>query len=294
MTHKWMPLLLGLVAWVPLSSFTPAQSPETVLYAASQPLAQTEEALLSLHTDVSCEAPSLSQLQDVETELRALRNVYHQTLGYTQAHTVELKGNYFCSEAAYKAYQRHLGVHNASKTGFFSLSHQEIVVMGHHPAQGRQTLMHEASHALLRSQTAPYSKWINEGLAEYFEGASWQNNKGFQVHPQDMKDARVKQMLNQRELPALQDYLSLSSRDWQKLQSPSPVGSSIAWSLVYYLMENSQNHPILRQLLQDQQAGVTTEESLEMHYPGGLKQLEQDWHRFILAKRSVHNWQGFA
>ncbi len=294
MTHRWTPLLLGLFAWLPLSSFTPAQSPETVLYATSQPLTQTDESQLSLRTDVSCGEPSLSHLEHLETELRALRNVYSQTLGYTQAHTVALKGNYFCSETAYKAYQRHLGVRNASNTGFFSLSHEEIVVMGHHPEQGRQTLMHEASHALLRSEKAAYSKWINEGLAEYFEGASWQSNKGFQVHPQTLKDTRVKALLNQGELPPLKAYLDLSNPDWQQLQSPRPVGSSIAWSLVYYLMENGQNHSILRQLLRDQQAGMSTPESLETHYPGGLAQLEKDWHRFIFAKRSIHNWQGFA
>lgn len=294
MTRKLIPLMMGLIAWIPLSSFTPSTAPQTILYApnATQHLT-SQDTKLTLRTDTSC--PNAQQtLTSASTELEALRNVYAQTLGYRHAAEVELKGYYFCSEAAYQAYKRKLGVPSTSRTGFFSLPHQEIVVMEHQPSQGRQTLMHEASHALLRSRQAPYSKWLNEGLAEYFEGATWQERQGFQVHPQKIKNDRIKSMLARQELPALKQYLSLSNAAWQKQQSPTPVSSTIAWSLVYYFMEDSARHPVLRQVIQDQQKGLSSVQSLSQHYPGGIEKLEKDWHQFIQAQRRVHNWQGFA
>ena len=166
--------------------------------------------------------------------------------------------------------------------------------MSHAPEQGRQTLMHEASHALLRSQQAAYSRWLNEGLAEYFEGARWDTHTGFQIQPQQVKDQRVKQLYRKGNLPSLGHYLSLSEGEWQSLQSPSPVGSTIAWSLVYFFMETPKHHGVIRTLIADQQSGRSSVESLSQHYPGGIPQLEQDWHTFLLAQRRIHNWQGFA
>jgi hypothetical protein len=292
MARTFKTLLLGIIASVPLTSFTPAPLAQTTLYINRTPAPFVfKEDKLAFDTDASCQEQSAA---DAKQGLNALRQVYHDTLGYAEAPEVRLKGHYFCSESAYEAYKRRLGATSASGTGFFSPRYQEIVVMSHAPHQGRQTLMHEASHALLRSQKAVYSKWLNEGLAEYFEGASWDEHTGFQIQPQPLKDERVKALYRKGKLPTLAAYLKLSDSQWQGLQSPVPVGSTIAWSLVYYLMENPQYHGVIRTLIADQQQGRSSVESLSQHYPGGLPRLEQDWHRFILAQRRVHNWQGFA
>lgn len=285
-------LLLMTLASVPLTSFTPAPLAHTTLYVNRPDTAFVLKAdTLAFDTDISCETQSAI---DARQGLNALRQVYHDTLGYTQAPEVPLKGHYFCSEPAYEAYKRRLGASRVSGTGFFSPHHQEIVVMSHAPHQGRQTLMHEASHALLRSQEASYSKWLNEGLAEYFEGASWDDHAGFQIQPQQVKDDRVKSLYRKGKLPTLAAYLKLNDRQWQNLQSPVPVASTIAWSLIYFLMETPEHHEVIRALIADQQAGTSSLESVSQHYPGGLLQLEQDWHQFIVAQRRIHNWQGFA
>lgn len=292
MTRTLKALLLGIFASVPLTSFTPAPLAQTTLYLkqSALPFVPTKN-ILALNTDVSCQK---QRATDAKPELDALRQVYQNTLGYTYAPEVRLKGRYFCSATAYEAYKRQLGVNSTSNTGFFSPRHQEIVVMSHAPQQGRQTLMHEASHALLRSQQAVYSKWLNEGLAEYFEGGYWDAQTGFQIQPQQLKDQRLRLLYRKGKLPALAHYLKMNDGEWQSLQSPVPVGSSIAWSLVYYLMENPEYHHVIRTLIADQQAGRSSVESLSQHYPGGVQQLEQDWKAFLLAQRRIHNWQGFA
>lgn len=292
MTRTFKTLLLGILALVPLTSFTPAPLAEITLYLnRTQAPFTFKDDKLALDTDASCQEQNAA---DAKRGLNALRQVYHDTLGYTRAPEVRLKGHYFCSASAYESYKQRLGAAAVSGTGFFSPRHQEIVVMSHVPRQGQQTLMHEASHALLRSQKAAYSKWLNEGLAEYFEGASWGDHTGFKVQPQPAKDNRVKALYRRGELPTLTAYLKLSDHEWQSLQSPAPVASTIAWSLVYYLMENPDHHGVIRALIADQQLGRSSIDSLSERYPGGLPQLERDWHRFILAQRRIHNWQGFA
>lgn len=285
-------LILVTLASVPLTSFTPAPLAQTTLYVNRTPNPFVFKAdKLAFDTDTSCEEQSAI---DAKQGLNALRQVYHDTLGYARAPEVRLKGRYFCSESAYEAYKQRLGASSVSGTGFFSPHHQEIVVMSRAPHQGRQTLMHEASHALLRSQKAAYSKWLNEGLAEYFEGASWDDHTGFKIQPQQVKDNRIKSLYRKGQLPALTAYLKLSDGQWQSMQSPVPVASTIAWSLVYFLMETPEHHGVIRALIADQQAGVSSLESVAQHYAGGVRQLEQDWHRFIQAQRRIHNWQGFA
>ncbi len=290
MAVKIVPALIGLVSLFSMSSFTPVQPlPHRQLSPENKVASGTR---ISLKAGAECAAQQKA-IDNANRGINALRDVYKHTLGYSNAEEVHLEGRYFCSRQAYENYKRKLGSRSSSSTGFFSRYHREIVVMGARPEQGLQTLMHEASHALLRSRDANYSKWLNEGLAEYFEGASWDNSR-FTINPQRTKDRRMKQMLSQGKLPRLSTYLGLTNRQWTRLQKPAPVGSSVAWSLVYFLMENPQHHGLIRQVIRDERKGISAGTSLAKRYPGGVKALEREWHQFIRGRRQAHDWQRFA
>lgn len=258
----------------------------------AQGLAVHPPVSMSLVAHNACElAPG--QQSRLNASLYAIRDVYHSKLGYAGAFEVPIKAHTFCSRAGFEAYKRQIGSITSASTGFYSRSRQEIVVY-HASEEGTlQTLFHEASHALLRSQEARYPKWLNEGLAEYFEGAQ-AGTQPLEIQPQRVKEQRIQALLNAGQLPRLETYLNQGVREWNLMQKGQPVASSMAWSLVYFLMEESQRQDLVRGLIQKHQHGQNALEAVNQVYPGGVAQLEQDWQQWLSQSRQAHRWMPSA
>ncbi len=82
-----------------------------------------------------------------------------------------------------------------SNTGFYSSSLKTVIIYKND--KFLKTINHEMSHLILRSVVNPVPKWVNEGLAEWFEYFYAFNNhvkEGIQNH----KVARVKEWINKK------------------------------------------------------------------------------------------------
>jgi hypothetical protein len=116
----------------------------------------------------------------------------------------------------------------------------------------RQTLFHESSHQYLSRYTADAPKWLNEGLAEYFEG--------WRMSPEGK---RIEKRVNLFDLKVLQDCTragkSLAPRelaafdakqfdDWKKLRPDlHPYLHYVtSWGIVYFSLELSKDPPTAR------------------------------------------------
>ena len=134
------------------------------------------------------------------------------------------------------------------------------------------------SHLILRSVVNPVPKWVNEGLAEWFEYFYAFNNhvkEGIQNH----KVARVKEWINKKELK-LEEFLKYSNDKWkQKNLKPNYYSSSVSYCLVYFLYK--ENRIILNNLLIKIKNGKNSIEAFNSSYPGGIEKLQDDFENYF-------------
>ena len=152
-------------------------------------------------------------------------------------------------------------------------------------------LLHEASHAIMDAHFRRSPQWLLEGCAEYF------------AYPPDMQDVRDVRSLKTRwgllniwlkdgKLASLPSFVNLKQSDWDKLDIDRAYITS--WSIFQFFASSEPNRVILRKLLmsrdapremvQEGQRGRELDGAalLEKEYPGGVKKLEADWHRWIV------------
>lgn len=233
---------------------------------------------------------SASQQQQLQAGVQGIRQIYRDVLGYPDAFSVQLNVSTFCTPQSFESHKALLGSKTSATTGFYAISQKEIVLLHRDTETTLQTLFHESSHALLRSQAANYPKWLNEGLAEYFEGAAPEDGP-LGVYPQKVKEQRIQRYFQRQHLPALSVYLDMDTHQWNQLQASEPLASSMAWSLVYFLMESPQRQTYVRQLIAAHQTGLSATQAVERVYPGGVKRFEADWQKWLMGNRLSHRWQ---
>ncbi len=137
----------------------------------------------------------------------------------------------------------------ASHIGLYIHRLQEIVVwQGPDTVRFTKTVFHETSHLLLRSQTHYCPRWLNEGLSEYFEELDVTGAVPV-VRAQVVKDKRLKKRLPNGELPALEEYLTQTNRQWSRHDNHSDAPRTMAWSLVYYLMDSPKGQVVIKDML---------------------------------------------
>lgn len=264
------------------------------LSAPSKPVALSQTSSMQLYQHSGCQLDT-TQSGRLQTGLDEIQNVYATTFGYAEKQADPMKIQLFCSERDFHAYSLASGLDPAiSDTGYYSVESHEMVIFNRYGLDDSlQTIYHEASHALLRSHPGPYPKWLNEGLAEYFEGGK-PGESQLIIEPQQMKERRIQAMIKADRLPSLTNYLSLSPLDWQRGNSPEPVSSTIGWSLVYFLMESPQGQNQVRELIALHQQNIEPLDALNRVYPGGVARLESDWHAWLAQPRQDHIWSKAA
>ncbi|MBD0254201.1 MAG: DUF1570 domain-containing protein [Cytophagales bacterium] len=150
----------------------------------------------------------------------------------------------------YKAYTSQVATSPiSSHIGLYIHRLQEIVVwQGPDSARFTKTVFHETSHLLLRSQTHYCPRWLNEGLSEYFEELDLTGVTPV-VHSQPAKDKRMKKRLPEGHLPTLESYLTQTNRQWSREDNHSDAPRTVAWSLVYYLMDTPKGQLVIKDML---------------------------------------------
>lgn len=250
--------------------------------------AASQAVNLQLYQHQGCRLDQ-TQSQTLRQGIGQIENVYQQAFKHQSPSGHPLVVHLFCSEAEYRAYGASTGSDASSDTGYYSLQRNEMVVYSKYGlAQSLQTIYHEASHALLRSQPGPYPKWLNEGLAEYFEGGVPQQDGQLLIMPQRLKESRIQRLFKAGQLPGLQAYLSQSDKVWQAANSPEPLSSTIGWSLVYFLMESESGRQTLQSLVKLHRSEMLPLQAVNQVYPGGVRAFEQDWHQWLQSSRQQH------
>lgn len=179
-----------------------------------------------LDLEVSAEGFDLSVDADrsVQRLLSRMHGAYESWLGLVFPAQLPVRVTLVQSEPAYRVHEARAIGRSGHSLGFFVAGANEIVVWrGQGDLGMRQTLVHEASHYLMTvAGVGRVPLWLNEGMAEVFEGARSDGNAVWL----DADPARVA-YLKARPVPAASALMSGSQAWWTAL-GPTP------WSRAEY------------------------------------------------------------
>ena len=166
--------------------------------------------------------------------------------------------------------------------GFYRMSKNQAVVK-YRPARPDRNLavsFHEISHLITAAHLGPTPPWLTEGLAEYFETMQVQGQSGA-IYP-DRGHIKLLQTIS---LPSLREYLSIGRPEWHG--EDRNRNYAIAWSIIHFLMEGSPGMYALQETVKQAQENFckpfSAAVALGKAYPGGLRQLEADWLKWLTS-----------
>jgi hypothetical protein len=170
--------------------------------------------------------------------------------------------------------------------GYYSHRIRQIITWPQrHQTDLANTLLHEASHAILHSAYRRVPIWLSEGSATYFAYPRQLQDKR-DVGTLQYRWAKLLVMLRAKQLPPARTLLNMTEEEWSKIDPT--VTYSTAWSLFQLMMSTPPRQEVLRQYLKDLQKrrgrGAAEEDPAAIYEkigPGGVAQLEKDWHDWI-------------
>ncbi|MCF7907543.1 MAG: DUF1570 domain-containing protein [Candidatus Omnitrophica bacterium] len=230
--------------------------------------------------------------QTINTGIWALQGIYNDIFDFHFSSDFVAKVRIFGDEKYFFGYQR-MASTTSSNTGFFTSKTNEAVTYWRKNTVAMLALVfHEVSHALLHNVMHHQPSWIDEGIAEYFE-SSLVEGDSLIVVPSKTKDRTFKQRLRWNSVMDLPSFLKMSDEEWSNYENlPDNPARGLAWSIVYYLMESNLGRIVLKKTLHhlDKEGDQprASFQALDLYYPGGVRQLEKDWHEWISKERLLH------
>ncbi len=260
--------------------------------AGGTPEAALPFSLMDVEISTENYSMSPSMKEEIDYVISKMFAVYEGILGLDFNRERTFKARLFGDFNAYKAYQAQIST-SRSDTGFYSLRNKEMVLWRNKNDRAMlRILFHEASHAILRKQVRRCPPWIDEGLAEFFEYGTYQGGNVI-VSPQNHKDRRIKKWVRDRTLMPLKDYFDFSESEWRQRngQEGAPM-STIAWSLTTFLFSTDRGRAtlsgVIHELRRFSHDNFPSYRVVDHYYPGGVAQLEQDWHAWMMQARTEY------
>jgi len=219
----------------------------------------------------------------VSAEVRQIYRILSRDLQLEHLRKVTLNVRIIGTQEAFQEYKALVAPQLRTNSGFYTSENNEAVVFqGDAPDTMRAVIRHEATHVIMAGLYGVTPSWFNEGLAEYFERLEI-SGQSRQIEVEAYHWRHLQERHQQGALIAMQDYVNLPPQQWYNgnLQD----NYSLAWSLVFYLMENPEGKRFLKGMMNDMAEDYcwTTpgSEYFDANYPGGLKSFEAGWNTWL-------------
>lgn len=224
-------------------------------------------------------------------------DTYNESFGFDYPDDYKIKITIFADKDNFIAYQKKQGKKSLASLAYYSVRFREAVIYWKKYSQKTSdskkmvgSVYHEASHMLLMTKAPRVPLWINEGLAEYFDGLNvFGENRRIYLHKHSQ---RWLARWAKKGFPiGLEEYLSLSNGEWYKFDGKIKdchAGYIIGYSLVYFMMSRNNTEAVLKELLWEfkkQGEKANSVNVVNMHYPGGCERFEHIWRKWILRAR---------
>lgn len=213
---------------------------------------------------------SSSDLQKIEKVLKYEVNLYNNLFNTRINDTLTVRVNLFGSRSEYESLRGTIasGLHRTN--GFYTTATDECYVVKN--SDYVATIIHEASHFYLQHNLPTTSRFLTEGIAEFFETLDLDENGKVVFAQQDYRVKMVKQILLNNSFK-LASYIYTPSSQWgEKNQTQSLY--SVAYSVIYYLIK--KNPSLLKQMLLYMQEGQSFEKAIDYSF-GGYNNFESQY-----------------
>lgn len=233
----------------------------------------------------------------VESVFPRIMSIFADTLGIDFDEDITLNIRIFEDVASFEAYKNQNSDLHYAVEGYYAVEEDSIVVRGNEFRQRMvATIYHEGTHAVLRREFSFIPSWIDEGLAEFFEGFRVHGNSTVALSPLH-NDEWAKRFLHEGSLIPLPEYLQLTNHEWVEIdQTARHMPRIMAWSLVSFLMSSEEGRHALRRYLQALKRSTPTEalatayQELDSAYRGGIPALEREWKSWVLEQRKAQTY----
>ncbi|MBX2801996.1 MAG: DUF1570 domain-containing protein [Myxococcales bacterium] len=226
---------------------------------------------------------SVDTERGVRRTLTRMFHTYDDVLGLELPDPTRVTVRLVADRETYERRARSIGLTQPT-LGFFSPRLGEGVVWRNTSTQEmRATVVHEASHFVMAVGGAGYAPmWVQEGMAELFEGARTSGNAIYLDPPPGM-GAWLRAHAD--ELPPV-DRLIGEQNVWVGLPS-TPVGSAeygVGWSICAFLMSSAAGKRTLAAILQTRRGGEAGAlRAVNDHFPGGITRIDAAWRSWITS-----------
>ena len=224
-------------------------------------------------TQVDCTL-SPEELARIQNVYELERNYYYSVFGSKNKKvTVEVYGDF----DSYKRYQGVISKTSKSNSGFSSSILNAAIV--YKKKDFIYVINHEISHLILKENFSNRPKWLDEGLAEYFEYFDYKNNE-YQLRIQFHKIERVAKWLVENKVN-LKRFLKQTGESWNSNnKKPNFYSSSLSYSIILFLMEKEPQ--FLKQILLELADGISIQKIINKNYDEGFEEFETKFKEYIL------------
>lgn len=136
--------------------------------------------------------------------------------------------------------------------------------------------LHEASHCLMESNFKRPPRWLNEGLAEFFETFDIDNNGDLYSSPQEGRLNSIKSGIALKDSTRLKTFFKLNGSDFYT--EGITDNYSTAYSIIYFFIK-SRNSEALKNIIRLIKIGITSENAIIKTF-GNFKDFEEGYNRF--------------
>ncbi len=222
------------------------------------------------------------ELKRIQNDVNAVYLFYKRIFYFDFYKTVPVSINIFPSQREYQAYvEKVTGQSGSNSLGVYITSLEQIAVfMDEDRDRVFRTIKHEASHAVINSETKYITAWFNEGLAELIEFLEIEDDRivlyahNYNQKAMEYYSAQV----------SLKDYFAIDSNEWRAGDmGRAPYLRAMAGELLYYLMSNPSRRIFVSQLLHEYKQGsrYKTSHLFENHYFGSVESMDKRWKEWI-------------
>ncbi|WP_025144595.1 DUF1570 domain-containing protein [Pedobacter jeongneungensis] len=174
-----------------------------------------------------------------------------------------------------KDYRIEKNKYNApSSTGFYIPAINQAFIMK--SGDFIPVALHEASHSIFQFNYKKSPKWLNEGLAEFFETLDFDSEGNLYSYPQTYRIKSIKAGIADSDTERLKKFF--------KIYDGTFYGHGIddnyntAYSIIYYFIKNKSTKA-LKNIIKLTAQGHDTEEAIELTY-GSFDAFESNYKQF--------------
>lgn len=200
-------------------------------------------------------------------------SLYNGLFSTTRNDSLQIYLNMYQRFSDYKKISQDAGGRLISATGFYSPSLRQVFIYKHD--EFMRTLVHEMSHCFMHYNVKSVPRWLNEGVAVFFESMEVRYNT-VEVSVQRDRLGAVRKYIAGDNLD-LSAFLQLPLSVWQD-KSKLDYLYNVSYSIVFYLMKS--NPAYARQLILELSKGKSSVEAIESLPYGDLAQFERRYKLF--------------